>query len=364
MLSLKIATPATILNYANLLEENKYYEDSFRAYEKGIALFPWPHVKEIWVHYLHKFVQRYEGDKLDRGRELFEEALADAPADMSKTLYLMYSNFEENYGLTKRAMSILDRMCSSVQENERHDMYILYISKVEKYYGVARTREVYEKGIEKLDDTGAKSLCLLYAEMERNLGEIDRARAILRHGSQFANPRVSIRFWKAWHEFEVVHGNEDTFREMLRVKRSVQTQYASEGDSGAAGNIFAFQKASDQQTAEIGADGIVDNDMSEARLKSLGMDAEDLAEAVTNLKGGEEVKKRKAVEIDPGEEEAKIKRKVDDKEEQEMEIDLEEQAVPASVFGDAIAKAQEEEESQGHSTAKKKLGALARFQQR
>ena len=28
--------------------------------------------------------------------------------------------------------------------------------------------------------------------------------------------------WSTWHDFEVAHGNEDTFREMLRVKRSVE----------------------------------------------------------------------------------------------------------------------------------------------
>lgn len=34
-------------------------------------------------------------------------------------------------------------------------------------------------------------------------------------------------FWQTWHNFEVQHGNEDTFKEMLRIKRSVQAQYAS-----------------------------------------------------------------------------------------------------------------------------------------
>ena len=32
-------------------------------------------------------------------------------------------------------------------------------------------------------------------------------------------------FWQLWKEFEVKHGNEDTLREMLRVKRSVQAVY-------------------------------------------------------------------------------------------------------------------------------------------
>jgi pre-mRNA-splicing factor SYF1 len=45
------------------------------------------------------------------------------------------------------------------------------------------------------------------------------------HGSQFADPRRHTSYWNAWHEFEVAHGNEETFREMLRVKRSVQMAF-------------------------------------------------------------------------------------------------------------------------------------------
>lgn len=32
-------------------------------------------------------------------------------------------------------------------------------------------------------------------------------------------------FWDTWKKFEVKHGNEDTVREMLRIKRSVQATY-------------------------------------------------------------------------------------------------------------------------------------------
>ncbi|CAN0534218.1 unnamed protein product, partial [Ectocarpus sp. 8 AP-2014] len=31
---------------------------------------------------------------------------------------------------------------------------------------------------------------------------------------------------QAWHEFEVAHGNEETFREMLRTKLSVQMSFS------------------------------------------------------------------------------------------------------------------------------------------
>ena len=66
-----------------------------------------------------------------------------------------------------------------------------------------------------------------FAEMESKLGEIDRARAIFMYASQFCDPRVVVSLWREWHKFEVQHGNEDTFREMLRVKRSVETARSS-----------------------------------------------------------------------------------------------------------------------------------------
>ena len=65
VISLRVASPQTILNYAAFLEENKYFEESFRAFEKGISLFSFPHALPIWKMYLTKFVNRYKGAKLN-----------------------------------------------------------------------------------------------------------------------------------------------------------------------------------------------------------------------------------------------------------------------------------------------------------
>lgn len=70
--------------------------------------------------------------------------------------------------------------------------------------------------------------------MERKLGEIDRARAIYAHASQFCDPRVNPKFWAEWNSFEIETGSEDTFREMLRIKRSVQAQFNTEASYLAA----------------------------------------------------------------------------------------------------------------------------------
>ncbi|KAI8548864.1 hypothetical protein RHMOL_Rhmol07G0307300 [Rhododendron molle] len=196
---LRIATPQILTNYAMLLEEHKFSEDAFKVYARGVKIFKYPHVKDIWVTYLSKFVERYGKSKLTHARELFEHAVEATPAESAKPLYLRYAKLEEDYGLAKRAMKI---------------------------FGVPRTREIYRQAIESgLPDKDVKTISMKYAELEKSLGEIDRARGVFIYASRFADPRSDPDVWNKWNEFEANHGNEDTFREMLRIKRSVSASY-------------------------------------------------------------------------------------------------------------------------------------------
>ena len=63
-------------------QENKHFEDAFQAYERGVALFKYPHSRDIWVAYLAKFVARYGGRKLERARDLFRHALREVGSDL------------------------------------------------------------------------------------------------------------------------------------------------------------------------------------------------------------------------------------------------------------------------------------------
>jgi pre-mRNA-splicing factor SYF1 len=220
---LRIATPQTVVNYANLLEENKYFEDCFKVYERGLDLFSYPVAFEIWNLYLTKAVDRKIG--MERLRDLFEQAVEDCPPKFAKVLYLMYGALEEDRGLARHAMRIYERATRAVADEDRLEMFNFYITKSASNFGLTSTRPIYERAIGALPDGEAKEMCLKFAEMERRLGEIDRARAIYGHASQFCDPRTSPEFWKRWESFEVQHGNEDTYKEMLRIKRSVQAQY-------------------------------------------------------------------------------------------------------------------------------------------
>ena len=68
-------------------------------------------------------------------------------------------------------------------------MYELYLNRAMEFFGVGKCREIFEMAIDSaLPDQSVKSLCLKYAALERRLGEIDRARALYVHSSQFADP--------------------------------------------------------------------------------------------------------------------------------------------------------------------------------
>ncbi|CAO1624930.1 unnamed protein product [Sympodiomycopsis kandeliae] len=225
ILELKIANAQTILNYASFLESRQYHEESYKVYERGIESFGYPIVFELWNVYLSKFIQRYKGGKVERTRDLFEQAVANAPGKYSKVLYIKYGQFEETYGLARRALEVYKRATQAVDIHDRFEMFTFYIAKTASNFGLAATRPVYESAISSLPDSSAATMCLRFARLETKLGEIDRGRGIYRYASQFCDPRVHVSFWKEWNSFEIEHGTEETFREMLRIKRSVQALF-------------------------------------------------------------------------------------------------------------------------------------------
>ena len=227
VLDLRIASPQIILNFALLLKENMLFEESYKVYERGINLFKFPHCREIWQAYLKDFVSRFGSKKLERARDLFEHCVAAVPSEESKPFFLEYARLEEEHGLTRRAMDIYERACKKVPNDEKLELYEFYVSRAMDAFGVGKVRNIYEGAIgQNLPDGVTKVLCTRYARLERKLGEVDRARSLYIHGSQFANPKQDSVFWEEWNHFEVRHGNEDTFREMLRIKRSVSASFS------------------------------------------------------------------------------------------------------------------------------------------
>jgi len=355
MLELRVATPQTVLNYALLLRESQHWEDSFAVYERGVNAFRYPHVGDIWLAYLADFVARYGGRKLERARDLYEQALAAFPSEQAKPLYLAFARLEEEHGLARHAMDIYARCAAAVPEAEKLAVYELYTQRAMDSFGVPKVRAIYEAAVEgSLPDGLTRELCTRYAALERKLGEIDRARALYVHASQFANPASEAGYWEEWNAFEVRHGNEDTFREMLRIKRSVAASFSNAHfnmqlpelaarvaeqagamqEGGAPQDAFAALEAQ-AQVATAGLRGFVS-------AGTTGGTAGPAAGNAEEIQLGEE-EEEEAMEEAPA----------------AREIELEQADVPAAIFGDLQGAA-----AAGRPVALEAQGALERFAKR
>lgn len=134
-------------------------------------------MSDIWSTYLTKFIARYGGRKLERARDLFEQALDGCPPKYAKSeaggpgrggvvwgrapasdrppppprvsaLYLLYAQLEEEWGLARHAMAVYERATRAVEPAQQYDMFNIYIKRAAEIYGVTHTRGIYQKAIE------------------------------------------------------------------------------------------------------------------------------------------------------------------------------------------------------------------------
>lgn len=246
LISLKVVTPTLLLNFAAFLETNALFEEAFRAYEMGVTVFSYPHSAPIWITYLKKFVERHGGKRLDRARDIFEQAIKAAPVTHCRVLYVMYANFEEAYGLPRALLRVLQRACLAVPLSERMDMFFLYAAKAAEFFGAVRARDAFDLAMKSLPEQQLPIVALQYAALERKLGDLDRARAIYLYASQYADPMTNSKYWSVYKVFELAHGNDNTYRDMLKARRAVKLHFAQ---SSLHANALA-EKALEKQKME------------------------------------------------------------------------------------------------------------------
>ena len=149
MIEYKIASPLTILNFAAYLEKMERYEEEFKVFERGVHMFTWPHVYDIWITYISKFVETYGGANLERLRYMLEQVLDTSPKASKywpqyKLFYYIYADIEENFGLISRQLRIFDRAMTSCPKEELLELIKVSIAKTSKFFGITKTRKLFE----------------------------------------------------------------------------------------------------------------------------------------------------------------------------------------------------------------------------
>ena len=136
-------------------------------------------------------------------------------------------------------MAIYDRALKDMYDSEeKFQIFNLYLAKATRFFGVTRSRQLFERAFTLLSGADLIQVGLRFAKLERKLGELERARNVYTHLSQFCNPLMieedeagasswSQVFWTIWEKFEIQHGDEDSYTDYARVKRSVELRFGS-----------------------------------------------------------------------------------------------------------------------------------------
>ena len=227
VIDLRIATPQTFVNYALFLESINAREEAFKVYERGIAAFGYPVAYDIWNVYLPKFISANASKHLELVRDLFEQSLVDCPPELARSFYIEYAALEERSGNFRNSLAILNRAASRVIDEHKPAIFDLLVKKTAEFLGSTALRPIFENAINALPSLSSVPFALRYAALETQLGEHERARAIYIHTCSVLDPCQHPSVWSSWQEFESRWGTEATFREMLRVRRSVEAKFKS-----------------------------------------------------------------------------------------------------------------------------------------
>lgn len=270
-IDLKIATPLTIINFANFLEEWNFYERSFSAYEMGLKIFKDSKIKfEIWNIYLSKIIKHELN--IERIRDLFEQCLNESsiegyngcPANLCKPVYLLYSQYEQNKGWATKSIKILQQALSKLDDGynqefytkaekdtilrDKFDIYQVLINKILKLNDYNETRKIYEQSLkdDQLTLPNLIQLTMEFINFETELMELNRVRSLFKYVCQLSNPQNPLvePVWHNWETFELNHGNEATFKDMLRYKRKIVTEFENDIILKNSLNPMGFVKSS------------------------------------------------------------------------------------------------------------------------
>lgn len=230
VLELKIATPLTILNYARFLQDHKLYDEMFRVYERGVSIFKYPTVYEIWRDYLTKMARYYEqlGIQPELVRDLFEKSLEGCPTNYISWIYSYYAQFEETHGLKLQALKILERAIDT--SDDQLQAYKTLLSKTKQFKGTASMSGIYQKALETLPVSPEfiDEVVGGFVDVEASLGRLQRCREILHYSAELVmnnakTEKQRTQFWDLFKKFELKHGNESSYKRMLQFKRHLES---------------------------------------------------------------------------------------------------------------------------------------------
>lgn len=251
LLSRRVATPVNTFNYLRLLLRKGLLEQAGRVCEEALSIFSWPGRHLFWLFYIDLHFKRFGGDRKEQARDLLSRAVADCPKDKLLIYGLMTAEFEEEHGFYSLGAKALEETAKKANIEDAPFLSRVQAAFAYKHFGISEIRHVYKKALETLNGEALVPLGLELINVEKRYGEVDRARTLFKYMSQFVEPEYDTSgMWRSWEEFEIGFGNEDTYKELVRLKKAVSQRFANLPPS-----LRRVQRAIEQETLQSGQVG-------------------------------------------------------------------------------------------------------------
>ncbi|KAJ5032184.1 hypothetical protein J3E74DRAFT_423813 [Bipolaris maydis] len=200
------------------LEETSGNQDRVRdIYERAIAQIPPTQEKRHWRRYIYLwlFYAVYEetvSQDIERTRQIYQECIRLLPHKRFTfaKVWLMFAHFEVRQGQLTTARKLLGQSLGMCPKDK---LFKVYIELEMKLFEFNRCRQLYTKYIE-WNGSNCQTW-IKFAELERGLDDLDRARAIFElavEEQQLDMPELlwkatltlkKARVWTSWAQFEL-----------------------------------------------------------------------------------------------------------------------------------------------------------------
>ncbi|EHK16431.1 uncharacterized protein TRIVIDRAFT_56958 [Trichoderma virens Gv29-8] len=203
-------------DYAGLEEASRDADRVRDVYERAIAQVPPTQEKRHWRRYIYLWIfyavwEELEGQDVERARQIYTTCLNLIPHKKFTfaKIWLLAAQFEVRQGDLGAARKLLGRAIGMCPKDKLFDGYV---DIERKLFEFVRCRTLYEKHIQ-YNSTNCQTW-IKFAELERGLDDLDRARAIFELAVSQPQLDMPELLWKAYIDFEEEEGEYEKTRDL------------------------------------------------------------------------------------------------------------------------------------------------------
>lgn len=203
-------------DYAALEESSLDATRTRDVYERAVAQIPPTKEKRHWRRYIFLWIfyaiwEETEGRDIERARQIYATCLNLIPHKKFTfaKVWLLAAQFEIRQSCLSAARKLLGRALGMCPKDK---IFAGYIDLERRLFEFLRCRTLYEKHIE--HNPANCTTWIRFAELERGLDDLDRARAIFELAVSQTVLDMPELLWKAYIDFEEEEGEYDRTRRL------------------------------------------------------------------------------------------------------------------------------------------------------